>query len=40
MYIYYNLTKDKLIGNIIYKELLDNISKTYNIELKELLNLY
>ncbi len=44
-----NLTKDKLIGNIIYKELIEKIlnpkrllyiSNTYNIKLDELLNLY
>ncbi len=44
-----NLTKDKLIGNIIYKELVEKIlnpnrllyiSNTYNINIEQLLNLY
>ncbi len=44
-----NLTKDKLKGNIIYKELIErvfhpkrlfNISKIYNIDIERLLTLY
>ena len=48
-YIKENITKEKLIGNIIYQELIERvfnpnrlfyISNTYNIKLDELLNLY
>ncbi len=48
-YIEKNLTKKKLIGNIIYKELIERvfnpkrllyISNTYNINIEELFNLY